>query len=174
MTSFPYTVVTRVTFRVVTQQSPLPSLVYIPLLIPNFVIEYGVIFTIESKDSSSIYVPSKILSIQANRLCEQNITYSSKMHFLSTIPQALAMIWLLFYLLVSLVLVNGYQDEAPNAYNKVISIGVIIDVNSRTGKEQQVAMDIAARTYNSTSKTYKLALYFQNSTKDPLRAITLG
>jgi len=95
------------------------------------------------------------------------------MHFLSTIPQTLAMIWL-FYLLISLGLISGYQNEATNANNKVISIGAIIDVNSRIGKEQQVALDIAAQSYNSTSRTYKLALYFRNSTKDPLRAITLG
>ncbi|KAL2341813.1 hypothetical protein Fmac_009753 [Flemingia macrophylla] len=96
------------------------------------------------------------------------------MHFLSTIPQALPMIWLFFFLFISLVLINGYQDEATNADNEVIYIGAIIDVNSRIGKEQQEAMDIAAQSYNKTSKTYKLALYFQNSTKDPLRAITLA
>lgn len=98
------------------------------------------------------------------------------MHFLSIIPQTqtLAMTWFIFYLLISLVLINGFQDEATNADNTVISIGAIIDVNSRIGKEQQVAMEIAAQSYNSTSKTYKLALYFQNSTKDPLRTITLG
>ncbi|TKY71790.1 Glutamate receptor 2.7 [Spatholobus suberectus] len=84
------------------------------------------------------------------------------------------MTWLFFYLLISLALINGNQDEATNVGNKVISIGAIIDVNSRVGKEQQVAMDIAAQSYNSSSKTYKLALYFQNSTKDPLRAITLA
>ncbi|KAK7302887.1 hypothetical protein RJT34_13784 [Clitoria ternatea] len=92
------------------------------------------------------------------------------MHFLSTTSQALAMIWLLSFLLISLVLTNGYLD----ADNKVISIGAIIDANSRIGKEQQVAMDIAARSYNSTSKTYKLALHFWNSTKDPLRATILA
>jgi len=96
------------------------------------------------------------------------------MHFLSTNPQAQTMTLLIFYFLMSLVLINGYQDEATNVHNKVISVGAIIDVNSRIGKEQQVAMDIAARSYNSTSKTYKLALYFRNSTKDPIRAITLG
>jgi len=96
------------------------------------------------------------------------------MHFLSTNPQAQTMTSLFFYSLISLVLTNGYQDEATNVGNQVISVGAIIDVNSRIGKEQQLAMEIAARSYNSTSKTYKLALYFRNSTKDPLRAITLG
>ncbi|KAK7332001.1 hypothetical protein VNO80_28747 [Phaseolus coccineus] len=96
------------------------------------------------------------------------------MHFLSTNPQAQTMTLHFFYLLISLVLINGYQDEATNVHNQVISVGAIIDVNSRIGKEQKVAMDIAARSYNSTSKTNKLALYFRNSTKDPIRAITLA
>lgn len=88
----------------------------------------------------------------------------------STSPQAL----LSFYLLISFVLINGYCAEATNGDSKVISIGAIIDVNSRIGKEQQVAMDIAAQIYNNSSKTYKLALYFQDLSKDPFRATTLG
>ncbi|XP_047163588.1 glutamate receptor 2.7-like [Vigna umbellata] len=96
------------------------------------------------------------------------------MHFLSTNPQGIIMNFLFFYVLISLVLINGYQDEATTIDNQVISVGAIIDVNSRIGKEQQMAMDIAARSYNSTSKTYKLALYFRNSTDNPLKAITLA
>lgn len=61
-----------------------------------------------------------------------------------------------------------------NSDNKVISIGVIIDGDSRIGKEQEVAMDIAAQSYNNTSKNYKLALYFKNSTKDTLKAIRIA
>lgn len=96
------------------------------------------------------------------------------MNFHSTSLQAFARSWFSFYLLISFVLINGYQVEATNEDNKVISIGAIIDVNSRIGKEQQVAMDIAAQSYNNTSKTYKLALYFQEPTKDPFRATSLG
>lgn len=92
------------------------------------------------------------------------------MHCLSTIPQALARVWLFFFLLTPSVLIFGFRDET----NKVISIGVTIDVNSRIGKEQEVAMEIAAQKYNIASKEYNLALYFQNCAKDTLRAITLG
>ncbi|CAI8591057.1 unnamed protein product [Vicia faba] len=92
------------------------------------------------------------------------------MRCLSTISQTLARIWLLFFLLTPSILISGFRDET----NKVISIGVIIDVNSRIGKEQEVAMDIAAQKYNNTSKDYKLALYFQNSTKDTIGAVTLA
>lgn len=92
------------------------------------------------------------------------------MHFPSTILQALAMIWLFF----ALVLINGYQHEAKKEDNNVISIGAIIDVDSRVGKEQQVAMEIAALSYNNTSKAYKLSLHFRDSTKDPLSATIVG
>ncbi|OIW10389.1 hypothetical protein TanjilG_05537 [Lupinus angustifolius] len=79
-----------------------------------------------------------------------------------------------FYLLIPFVLINGYQAETTNADSKVISIGAIIDINSRIGKEQQVAMDIAAQRYNNTSNTYKLALYFQDLSDDPFKATALA
>ncbi|KAK7319781.1 hypothetical protein RJT34_04506 [Clitoria ternatea] len=89
------------------------------------------------------------------------------MNFPSTMTEALAK-FCLSYLFISFVLSNDYQTEATNiGDSKVISIGAIIDVNSRVGKEQQVAMDIAAQSYNNTSKTHRLALYFQEPTKDP-------
>lgn len=96
------------------------------------------------------------------------------MHFPSTSPQVLPIIISIFYLVISLFLFNGYQAEVTNEDSKVISIGAIIDVNSRVGKEQRVAMDIAAQSFNNTSKTYKLALYFQETTKDSFRATSLG
>ncbi|KAK7246402.1 hypothetical protein RIF29_41270 [Crotalaria pallida] len=96
------------------------------------------------------------------------------MHFPSTNPLELARTWLLSNLLISFVLINSYLVVATNADNKAVSIGAIIDVNSRIGKEQQVAMEIAAQSHNTTSKAFKLALYFWNSTKDPLRATSLA
>jgi ionotropic glutamate receptor len=96
------------------------------------------------------------------------------MHDLSTIPQVLTRICLLCFLLIPFVLIHGIQGETMNLDKKVISIGVIVDGDSRIGKEQEVAMDIAAKSYNNTSKNHKLALYFRNSTKDTLTAITLG
>ncbi|KAK7362750.1 hypothetical protein VNO77_04871 [Canavalia gladiata] len=89
------------------------------------------------------------------------------MNFPSTGPQTLARIW--FYLFISFLLINGYQAETTNGDNKVISIGIIIDVNSRIGKEQLVAMDIAAQNYNNTSKIHKLTLYSQEPNKDPFK-----
>ncbi|KAL9325270.1 hypothetical protein ACSQ67_005915 [Phaseolus vulgaris] len=80
----------------------------------------------------------------------------------------------LSYLLLSFLLITYYQVEATDGENQVISIGVIIDVNSRIGKEQRVAMDLAVQTYNTTSNTYKLALHFQQPIKDPFRPTSLA
>lgn len=91
------------------------------------------------------------------------------MNFPSTIPLAFPT-----YLFIFFVLVNCYQGEATNGDNKVISIGAIIDVNSRVGKEQLVAMDLAAQSYNNTSKSHKMALHFQEPTKDPFRPTSLA
>ncbi|KAF1872869.1 hypothetical protein Lal_00015971 [Lupinus albus] len=84
-------------------------------------------------------------------------------------PQALFS----FYLLIHFVLINGYHAKTTSADSKVISIGAIIDINSRIGKEQQVAMDIAAQSYNNTSNSYKLALHFQDLSNDHFKATAL-
>ncbi|MED6183649.1 hypothetical protein PIB30_039680 [Stylosanthes scabra] len=78
---------------------------------------------------------------------------------------------LYFYVFIFFLL----QVEATtDGDSKVISVGAIIDVNSRIGKEQLVALDIAAQSFNNTSKTYKLALLFQNPNNDPLKATSIG
>ncbi|XP_054778740.1 glutamate receptor 2.7-like isoform X2 [Prosopis cineraria] len=97
------------------------------------------------------------------------------MNIFFTIPKALPRFWLFFLLLISCVLLQGYgDDESAKGDTKVIRIGAIIDVNSRIGKEQQLAMEIEAQNYNKTSKTHKLALYFQNATKEAFRVTSLA
>ena len=96
------------------------------------------------------------------------------MHFPSTIPKAFPRLWICFYLLVIFAFINGHGEEAENGDKVIYNIGAIIDVNSRIGKEQQVAMEIAALNYNNTSKKKKLALYFQNPAENPLKTISLG
>jgi ionotropic glutamate receptor len=91
--------------------------------------------------------------------------------FISLLTQART--WFSF-LLISLVFINGYKAEVRSGDTKVIPIGAIIDVNSRVGKEQRVAMDIAAQNYNNISNTFKLALYFQEPTMDSFKATSLG
>ncbi|WJX44269.1 hypothetical protein P8452_31266 [Trifolium repens] len=91
--------------------------------------------------------------------------------FVSLLTQART--WFSF-LLISLVFINGYKAEVRSGDTKVIPIGAIIDVNSRVGKEQRVAMDIAAQNYNNISNTFKLALYFQEPTMDSFKATSLA
>ncbi|PON57403.1 Ionotropic glutamate receptor [Trema orientale] len=47
-----------------------------------------------------------------------------------------------------------------------MKVGAIIDVNSRIGKEQRAAMEIAAQNFNNNSKNHELSLYFQDSRKE--------
>lgn len=96
------------------------------------------------------------------------------MNFPSKNPLALPTIWLSYFLLLSFVLITCCQVEATDGDSKVISVGAIIDVNSRIGKEQLVAMELAAQSYNTTSNTYKLLLQFQLPTKDPFIPTSFG
>ncbi|KAF7840355.1 glutamate receptor 2.7-like [Senna tora] len=79
-----------------------------------------------------------------------------------------------FIFLISSILIRTDGGEATNGDNKVIRIGAIVDSNSRIGKEQQIAMEIAAQNYNNTSNTHKLALYFQNPTNEPFTTTSLA
>ncbi|XAR66534.1 hypothetical protein NMG60_11012806 [Bertholletia excelsa] len=51
-----------------------------------------------------------------------------------------------------------------------IRIGAIIDSNSRIGKEQKVAMQIAVQNFNNTSTRHKLDLHFHFPGPGPLRS----
>ena len=87
-----------------------------------------------------------------------------------TTPKSFS-IFLLFFLLISSFLLYAYGVHDDT---NVIRIGAIIDVNSRIGKEQQIAMEIGAQKYNDTSETYKLALYFRNTSEEAFRVASLG
>lgn len=70
--------------------------------------------------------------------------------------------WVYFSVLILFLLIDSYgADEANN--NNVTCVGLIIDVNTRIGKEERIAMEIAAQNYNTSSKTQKLSLYIQDS-----------
>ncbi|KAK4259694.1 hypothetical protein QN277_006001 [Acacia crassicarpa] len=86
------------------------------------------------------------------------------------IPEAVARFWLFFLLLISSFFYHSYGD----GYTKVTRIGALIDVNSRVGKEQQIAMEIGAKKYNNTSKAHKLALHFRNASEEAFRAVSLA
>ena len=69
--------------------------------------------------------------------------------------------WFLFPVLIFFLLIVSYEPEAK--HKNVTGVGLIIDVNTRIGKEEKTAMEIAARNYNANSTTHKLSLYFQDS-----------
>uniref|UniRef100_A0A2N9GEM1 Ionotropic glutamate receptor C-terminal domain-containing protein n=1 Tax=Fagus sylvatica TaxID=28930 RepID=A0A2N9GEM1_FAGSY len=69
--------------------------------------------------------------------------------------------WLLFLVLIFFVLIVYYEPEAK--HKNFTGVGLIIDVNTRIGKEEKTAMEIAATNYNTNSTTHKLSLYIQDS-----------
>ncbi|KAL0011230.1 hypothetical protein SO802_006338 [Lithocarpus litseifolius] len=80
---------------------------------------------------------------------------------------------LLFLILISFLLSLSHGDEAANMTNEVTNIGAIIDVSSRIGKEEKIAMEIAAESFNNHhSKSHKLSLSFQDPGKDLLQAVS--
>ncbi|XP_059291072.1 glutamate receptor 2.9-like [Lycium ferocissimum] len=55
--------------------------------------------------------------------------------------------------------------------NETIEIGAIIDINSRIGKEQKTAIDIAVENYNHDSRNNKqlITVHFRNTSKDTIQ-----
>ncbi|XP_050287176.1 glutamate receptor 2.9-like isoform X2 [Quercus robur] len=90
-----------------------------------------------------------------------------KPHTCFQMPSQLIMVstvrrsWVLFSVLILFLLIDSYGAEANN--NNVTCVGLIIDVHTRIGKEEKIAMEIAAQNYNTSSKTQKLSLYIQDS-----------
>lgn len=64
----------------------------------------------------------------------------------------------------------GPAIEASNS-DESISIGAIIDVDSRVGKEQKAAMIIAAENFNNISTNHKLKIHFRNTSNNPIQAV---
>ncbi|KAL6206665.1 hypothetical protein ACLB2K_023914 [Fragaria x ananassa] len=72
---------------------------------------------------------------------------------------------LIIYFLSNLSYAVEAQDE-----KSVTNIGAIIDVNSRIGKQQKAAMEVAAENFNNQSETHELKLLFRDSGRDPFIA----
>nr|KYP34140.1 Glutamate receptor 2.7 [Cajanus cajan] len=69
---------------------------------------------------------------------------------------------LLFQCLIAAQVVYSFQNT---------SVGVVIDVNSETGKQQIRAMQIAVQSFNNYSKNHNnIKLFFHNSGGNPLQA----
>ncbi|KAE8673391.1 Apoptosis inhibitory protein 5 isoform 1 [Hibiscus syriacus] len=81
-------------------------------------------------------------------------------------------LWLFIFVFISVFLVLSYGEETRND-NNVTNIGVIIDADSRIGREEKTALEVSVRSFNnSVSNNHKLSLYIQNSKRDPLLAAT--
>jgi ionotropic glutamate receptor len=80
----------------------------------------------------------------------------------------------LLSVLITFLLILSYGVEAAASTTKVTNIGAIIDGNSRTGKEEKTAMEIAVQNFNNISRNHKLSLHFKNPKGDPLQAAYAG
>jgi len=84
----------------------------------------------------------------------------------NSVPNLLLWLPLIISLLLFKCLGNSSQTTT--------SVGVIIDVNSETGKQQRIAMQIAAQSFNNYSNTYNIILFFRDSGRNPLQAASAG
>lgn len=73
------------------------------------------------------------------------------------------------FLLISIIF-SSFHFPTTATDSKVTKIGVIIDSNSPIGRQQEIAIQIAAQNLNQTSANHKLLAYFKNSSADPLQA----
>ncbi|XVF25704.1 hypothetical protein REPUB_Repub13aG0236600 [Reevesia pubescens] len=81
-------------------------------------------------------------------------------------------LWLFFFVFISFFFVFSYGEETRND-NKLTNIGAIIDVDSRIGREEKTALEIAVQSFNNNdSNNHNLSLYIQDSGRDPLLAAT--
>ena len=82
--------------------------------------------------------------------------------------------WLLLLVATSF-LVTTLPHGGKDIYDsKVTNIGAIIDINSRTGKQEKIAMEIAVEKFNNGSPNHKLYPYFKDSRRSPLQAARAG
>jgi ionotropic glutamate receptor len=72
-------------------------------------------------------------------------------------------------LIISLLLFQCVANSSQTT-----SVGVIIDVNSETGKRQIKAMQLAAQSFNNHSNNQNIILFFRESTRNSLQAASAG
>ncbi|KAJ6925967.1 hypothetical protein NC651_010416 [Populus alba x Populus x berolinensis] len=75
----------------------------------------------------------------------------------------------LFSVLISILVIFSNGVEAEIRINKVTNIGAIIDVNSRIGKEEKTALEMAVQDFNDISTNHELSLHLRHPGGDPLQ-----
>ncbi|XP_024160178.2 glutamate receptor 2.7 [Rosa chinensis] len=79
-------------------------------------------------------------------------------------------LWHLLPLLIIIIIIT-VSDGAEAENEKIVTnLGAIVNLNSRMGKEQKIAMDIAAENFRNLSKTHSLIIHFRHSDRDPFTA----
>ncbi|MBA0569618.1 hypothetical protein Golob_003337 [Gossypium lobatum] len=81
---------------------------------------------------------------------------------------------ILMLILFSCINIISKGVQAKEDDHKVTNIGAVIDVTSRTGKEEITAMEIAVQSFNNKLNNHGLSLYVQNHGKDPMLAAAAG
>ncbi|GLU13773.1 hypothetical protein SLE2022_303850 [Rubroshorea leprosula] len=74
-------------------------------------------------------------------------------------------------ILISFFIILPFVAEASND-GRVINIGAIIDVDSRIGKEERTALEIAVQSFNVNSNNHSLSLYIRDSRRNPFVSAT--
>lgn len=83
-------------------------------------------------------------------------------------------LWHLLPLLIIIIITFSDGAEADDENDiTVTNVGVIVNMNTRIGKEQETAMDVAAENFNNNSKNYSIVLHFRHSGY-PLTAASAG
>nr|DAD21117.1 TPA_asm: hypothetical protein HUJ06_022580 [Nelumbo nucifera] len=82
-----------------------------------------------------------------------------------------------FIFIFCLLLFHGLSSvNGDSSGDTTVNIGAIVNANSRIGKEQKLAIEIAVQNFNNNStnknpnRTYKLVLHVRDSDRDPLQA----
>ncbi|KAB5560668.1 hypothetical protein DKX38_005625 [Salix brachista] len=76
---------------------------------------------------------------------------------------------ILLSVLITFLPIFSNGVEAAIGTNKVTNIGAIIDVNSRIGKEEKTALEMAVQNFNLISTNHELSLHLRHPGEDPLQ-----
>ncbi|CAI8591056.1 unnamed protein product [Vicia faba] len=79
-----------------------------------------------------------------------------------------------FLLWLSLIILPFLFQCLANSSQSTTSIGVIMDVNSETAKQQRTAMQIAAQSFNNYYNNQNIVIFFRDSGRNPLQAASVA